>query len=194
MNSAPNQEPGADQVAEEKSADQIAEELVDATVPLPNAVEESVESLREQLSEMEKTALRHQADMENFRKRTRIQTEEQLKYASLPLLTELLESVDNLNRATEAAQAEGENSGLLQGVTMVATQLGSLLDKNGCRAIESVGHPFDPNCHQAVQMQPSDEHPANTVMHEIRSGFKLHDRVIRPAQVFVSTGPSSESE
>ncbi|MDB4777953.1 nucleotide exchange factor GrpE [bacterium] len=194
MNSAPNQEPGADPIAEETTADQIAEELVEATVAPTDSEDESIDSLKQQLSEMEKTALRHQADMENFRKRTRTQMDEQLKYASLPLLTELLESADNLNRASESAKTEGESSALLQGVTMVAAQLSLLLDKHGCKPIESVGQPFDPNCHQAVQMQPSDEYPANTVMHEIRSGFKLHDRVIRPAQVFVSTGPDSKSE
>ncbi len=194
MNSAPNQEPGADPIAEDTTADQIAEELAKATVAPADPGDESIESLRQKLSEMEKAALRHQADMENFRKRTRTQMDEQLKYASLPLLTELLESVDNLNRASESAETESESSGLLQGVTMVAAQLSSLLDKQGCKAIESVGHPFDPNFHQAVQMQPSDEYPTNTVILEIRSGFRLHDRVIRPAQVFVSTGPNSESE
>lgn len=194
MNSDPNQEPMTDDSLDGTSADQIAEELVETTLDATADVEESIDSLKQQLAEMEKAALRHQADLENFRKRNRAQMDEQIKYASLPLLTELLESVDNLNRATESAESEGESSSLLQGVTMVATQLGSLLEKHGCQIIESVGHPFDPNCHQAVQMQPSDEFPANTVMHEIRSGFKLFDRVIRPAQVFVSTGPSSESE
>lgn len=194
MNSDPKQEPMTDDSMAETPADQIAEEFVEATVEQHADGEETIESLKLQLAEMEKAALRHQADLDNFRKRTRLQTEEQIKYASMPLLTELLESVDNLNRATESAESENESSSLLQGVTMVAAQLSSLMEKHGCRVIQSVGQPFDPNCHQAVQMQPSDEFPANTVMHEIRSGFKLHDRVIRPAQVFVSTGPSSESE
>jgi molecular chaperone GrpE len=193
MNTEPQQEQNSTDAAE---ADQIAEELLQATAATDEVEvvdEDSVESLKSKLSEMEKLALRYQADLDNFRKRTRSQTNEQIKYAAMPLLTELLESVDNLNRATEAAQTESEGSGLLQGVTMVATQLQGLLEKNGCQVIESVGQPFDPNCHQAVQMQPSEEHPANTVMHEIRTGYKLHDRVIRPAQVFVSTGPA-ESE
>ena len=192
MNSDPKQEPITEDPIDAAAAEQVAEEFVEATTDSPE--EESIESLKDQLAEMEKAALRYQADLENFRKRTRTQMDEQIKYASLPLLTELIESVDNLNRATESAETEGEGSGLLQGVTMVATQLSSLMEKHGCKAIKSVGQPFDPNFHQAVQMQPSDEFPANTVMHEIRSGFKLHDRVIRPAQVFVSTGPSSESE
>ena len=74
---------------------------------------------------------------------------------------------------------------------MVSDQILNILKANYCEQIESVGQPFDPNQHEAVQMQPSDEFEANTVMMEIRTGYKLHDRVIRPAQVFVSTGPKS---
>lgn len=187
MNTDPNQEPVIDETLD--SADQIAEQLVNATTEEEPSSEDTIESLR---AEMEKASLLHQADMENFRKRSRTQMQDQLKYASLPLLTELLESVDNLNRATESAQVESDNSSLVQGVTMVATQLANLLEKHGCKKIQAVGQAFDPNCHQAVQMQPSEEYPANVVMHEIRTGFLLHDRVLRPAQVFVSTGPQTD--
>ena len=62
------------------------------------------------------------------------------------------------------------------------------LSKRDCKPIEAVGQPFDPNLHQALQMQPSEEHPANTVIQDLRTGFVLHDRVLRPSQVFVSTG------
>jgi molecular chaperone GrpE len=62
------------------------------------------------------------------------------------------------------------------------------LGKRGCQPIEATGQPFDPNLHQALQMQPSEEHPSNTVIQDLRTGFKLYDRVLRPSQVFVSTG------
>jgi len=75
---------------------------------------------------------------------------------------------------------------------MVATQITKVLEDHGCKRIDAVGQPFDPNLHQALQMQASDEHPANTVMQDLRSGFQLHDRLIRPTQVFVSTGPAKE--
>jgi molecular chaperone GrpE len=73
---------------------------------------------------------------------------------------------------------------------MVAQQISDVLAEKGCKKIEAVGQPFDPNKHQALQMQASDEFEANTVMADMRPGFELHDRVIRPAQVFVSTGPA----
>ena len=123
------------------------------------------------------------ADLENFRKRANRNAQEQVKYASLPLMNELLESVDNLNRAVEAAESNSENSPLLDGVRMVADQILNILNSNHCQAIAAVGQPFDPSLHEAIQMQNSDEFPANTVIMEIRTGYMLHERVIRPAQV-----------
>ena len=149
-----------------------------------------VDQLKLELADAEKRALVAAADLENYRKRANKQIQDQVKYASLSMMNELLESVDNLNRAVEAAEKEDSNSTLLQGVKMVSDQILNILVSNKCEAIESIGHPFDPNQHEAVQMQPSDEFEANTVMMEIRTGYKLHERIIRPAQVFVSTGPS----
>jgi len=76
---------------------------------------------------------------------------------------------------------------------MVAAQIIDSLSKRDCKPIEAQGQSFDPNLHQALQMQPSDEHPANTVMQDLRTGYKLHDRVLRPSQVFVSTGKAEDS-
>jgi molecular chaperone GrpE len=72
---------------------------------------------------------------------------------------------------------------------MVSAQLDAVLKQHGCRQIETVGTPFDPNQHQAIAQEPSAEHPAGAVTRATQVGYKLHDRVIRPAQVFVSTGP-----
>lgn len=194
MNTEPNQDPIAEPPADESDVTMTDETLKFSAAGSGEATENEVDSLRHQLMEMEKTALRHQADLENYRKRSRTQMQDQLRYASLPLISELLESVDNLNRATDSAQADAEASGLVEGVRMVSTQISNLLEQHGCKRIEAVGKPFDPSFHQAVQMQPSDEFEANTVMHEIRAGFILHDRVVRPAQVFVSTGPATGDE
>ena len=148
-------------------------------------------SLQEQLNEAEKKHLMAVAELDNFRKRSRLSTQEQIRYASLPLMSEMLESIDNLQRAIDAAEDDPTGSGLLEGVKMVAGQLLTILENHGCKKIESVGKPFDPNLHQAVQMQTSDAFDANTVMMELRPGYQLHDRVIRPSQVFVSTGNKS---
>ncbi len=150
-----------------------------------------VEQLKAQLAEAEKRTLLAQADLENFRRRTRRDTQDQLKYASVPLMNELLEVIDNLDRAIAAHESDAPGEGLLEGVKLVAQQIATILENKGCKKIEAIGQPFDPNLHQAVQMQPSNEYDANTVMQELRTGFQLHDRVIRPSQVFVSTGPEA---
>ena len=149
-----------------------------------------VEQLQAQVAEAEKRALIAHADLENYRKRTRRDMQDQMKYASLRLMTELLESVDNLQRAIASYEIEPNADGLAQGVAMVSAQISKVLEDHGCKKINAVGETFDPNLHQALQMQPSDEHPANTVMEDLRAGFQLYDRLIRPAQVFVSTGPA----
>ena len=89
------------------------------------------------------------------------------------------------------AQKPPDGSGLLDGVKMVASQFENILKQHQCVRIETVGTPFDPNQHQAIAQEPSDQYPAGTITRAAQSGYKLHDRVIRPAQVFVSTGPSS---
>ena len=165
-----------------------------ATEPATEPVEElsEVDQLKAQVADAEKRVLMAHADLENYRKRTRRDMQDQMKYASLPLMNGLLESVDNLQRAIESYEQEPNADGLAQGVAMVSTQISKVLEDHGCKKIDAVGQPFDPNLHQALQMQASDEHPANTVMQDLRPGFQLHDRLIRPTQVFVSTGPAKE--
>ena len=92
----------------------------------------------------------------------------------------------------ESYEKDNSGDGLNDGVKMVATQMATILEKHGCKKIEAVGAAYDPNLHQALQMQPSEEYEANTVMMDLRSGFQLHDRVLRPSQVFVSTGAPQE--
>ena len=173
-------------------------ETIDAAMEAEAATTEPAEELSEvdqlkaQVADAEKRVLMAHADLENYRKRTRRDMQDQVKYASLRLMSGLLESVDNLQRAIESYEQEPNADGLAEGVVMVATQITKVLEDHGCKRIDAVGQPFDPNLHQALQLQASDEHPANTVMQDLRSGFQLHDRLIRPTQVFVSTGPAKE--
>jgi molecular chaperone GrpE len=145
-----------------------------------------VVKLQQDLAEANERALRVQAELENYRKRTRREMEEERRYALLPFARDLLSVVDNLERALAAAQ--GDNGGLLEGVKMVSAQLQNVLNHHQCVRIETVGKPFDPNVHQAIAQEASSEYPAGTVSREAQSGYKLFDRVVRPAQVFVSTG------
>ncbi len=142
--------------------------------------------LQQDLAEANERVLRVQAELENYRKRSRREMEEERRYALLPFAKDLLSVVDNLERAI--ASGQGDDQGLLAGVKMVSTLLQNVLHQHQCTRIESVGQPFDPNVHQAIAQEASSEYPAGTVTREAQSGYKLFDRVIRPAQVFVSTG------
>lgn len=132
--------------------------------------------------------LKAQAEFENFRKRMRREMEEESRYASLPLIKELLPVIDNLERATQAAEQTGNAGPLLDGVKMVIGQFDAALAKSGCQKIEALGQEFDPHLHMALMQEPSSEHAAGHVSRVLQSGFKMHDRIVRPAQVFVSTG------
>ena len=170
-------------------------EAIDVAMETESAATEElseVDQLKAQVADAEKRVLMAHADLENYRKRTRRDMQDQMKYASLPLMNGVLESVDNLQRAIESYEQEPNGDGLAQGVAMVSAQISKVLEDHGCKKIDAVGQPFDPNLHQALQMQASDDHPANTVMQDLRPGFQLHDRLIRPTQVFVSTGPAKE--
>jgi molecular chaperone GrpE len=147
-----------------------------------------IPQLQKDLAEANDRVLRTQAELDNFRKRSRREMEEERRYAVIPFARDLLSIVDNLERALEAAQSGNDGAGLLEGVKMVASQLQNVLAQHHCVRIETVGKAFDPNVHQAIAQEPSQEFPAGTVSREAQSGYKLYDRVIRPSQVFVSTG------
>jgi molecular chaperone GrpE len=134
--------------------------------------------------------LRLQAEMQNLRNRTSREIADERKYAALPVLRDLLPVLDNINRAIEAAEKAGEVENLLEGFRLVRQQLVTALANHGAEAIEALNQPFDPNFHQAILHQPSPTAPANTVTMVTQEGYKLHDRVVRPAQVIVSSGPA----
>ena len=170
----------------EAAVDEVAAETADA--PAVESRDEEMERLRRTADEAEKRVLQAQAEAENFRKRTRRDFEEREKYAALPLVTDLLQVRDNLARAIDASEASSDAAGLREGVQMVAKQLDDTLAKYGIREIPAAGESFDPNFHEAISQTPSD-HAAGMVAHVAVSGFQMHERVIRPSQVVVSTGP-----
>lgn len=153
----------------------------------------SESDLMDQIQDAEGRVLRAQAELENFRRRTRREMDESLKYANQPLLADLLPVIDNVYRAVSAASNDSEAKSLLEGFLMVAQQLLDALSKHGCSRMDALGEPFDPNLHEAMLQQPSDEYESGNVMQVVQEGYTLHDRVLRPAHVIISTGPA-ESE
>ena len=153
----------------------------------PSGVE-SADPATELAEERDRT-LRLQAEMENLRNRTAREIAEQHRYAAMPVIRELLPVLDNIDRAIEAAEQSNDSTSLLEGFKLVRQQLLGVLEQHHCTPIESVGQPFDPQVHEAILQQPSDDQPAKHVMMETQVGYLLHDRVVRPSQVIVSTGP-----
>lgn len=149
-----------------------------------------VQELEQQVADLRGRELKAQAELENFRRRMMRDVEQQLKYAAVPMVTDLLDVLDNLNRAIESASADsaGSAEGLIAGVKMVQQQFVNVLSKHHCKQIPSVGKPFDPNVHQAISQMPSQDVPAGSVMLEHSVGYAMHDRVVRPSMVVVSTG------
>jgi molecular chaperone GrpE len=149
-----------------------------------------LQALRNELQDATDRALRSHAELENYRKRAQRDMADQQKYAALPVVRDLLPVIDNLELAIQAAEKDPANKHVLDGVKMVVAQFTAALEQHNVRKIEGIGLPLDPNRQEAVMQEPSDL-PAGMVTRIVRSGFQLHDRVIRPAQVFVSKGPNA---
>lgn len=149
------------------------------------------ERLNQEVREANDRALRAHAELENARKRWRRDLDDERKYAALPLVRDLLAVLDNLERAIEASQKAQASAELLDGVKMVAQMFEATLAQHGCVRIEAAGAAFDPGIHEAVAQEPNSQIPAGHVSRAMQAGYKLHDRVVRPAQVFVSTGPAN---
>jgi molecular chaperone GrpE len=141
---------------------------------------------RADLAEARDKMLRAQAELDNYRKRARRELDDERKYAEINLLRDLLPVLDNIHRAVDAAEKKADATALLSGLKMVSQQLESLLEQHQCKPIEAIGEQFDPAQHAAVMQQLSPDQPTNTVLNVVQTGFHLHDRVVRPAQVIVS--------
>lgn len=160
------------------------------TQPEKSMEEKLTEELRKQQEEARKNYdlyLRALADVENIKKRSGREREEYLKYANVSIIKKLLPIIDDLHRAIEMASTTRDIEALSKGVEMTANSLDELLRGEGVEPIESVGKPFDPQYHQALTVEPSDEHPENTVIEQLQTGYMMHDRVIRPSLVKVSS-------
>jgi molecular chaperone GrpE len=171
----------APEAAEEKAAAKVLDDLDSLRAKLQSAEQKRDEYLN--------IAQRTRADFENYQKRMKRDLAEERRFAQGPLASDLLAALDNLERATAAAQQAGEKGPLVQGVAMVHTQLLDILRRHGVTPVEAQGQPFDPNLHQAVSQQPSKEHPPMTVLQVLERGYMIHDRVLRPARVVVSAAP-----
>jgi molecular chaperone GrpE len=181
-------------VTKHKSHEHESHEKPQAETANPQAEEaktqvnaDSTTKIQAELQAAKDRELRCRAELDNYRKRAARELDEQSRYANMALLRELLPVLDNIERAIAAADQHTDAAALLDGFKMVQQQLEEVLKSHACLRIEALHAPFDPNLHHAVMQQPSDEHPANTVLMVTQNGYQLHDRVVRPSQVIVST-------
>lgn len=166
------------------------DELSDPSAERENA-DDSMAGVQADLDRFRDLALRTQADFENYKKRTAREKDEAIKYANSSLLERLVPIVDNFELGLSAARGEGEDSPVLAGMSMVLKQLTDFLSDNGLRPIDAVGQKFDPNLHEAIAHEASDEIPEGKVIRQTRRGYRLKDRLLRPAAVVVSSGPTA---
>ncbi|HVB80333.1 MAG TPA: nucleotide exchange factor GrpE [Candidatus Binataceae bacterium] len=186
--------PASDKPADaaERPIELSPEDLATPQSPETAGLSEQLADKDREIAELKDKYLRALADTENIRKRMRQQSEDTVRLQRENLLRDLLPITDNLERAVEAASGGGNGKPIVEGVEMVLRALLDFLRTNGVIPRESVGRPFDPQFHEAVDHVESVEHPPNTVISEFHRGYQVGERVLRPARVAVAKAPARD--
>ncbi len=158
-----------------------------------SAPSEASPAKEDELKTLNDKYLRLAAEFDNYKRLAQRDQRDQIRFGNEHLLKELLPVVDNLERAIKAAKDSTSGDGLVKGVDLTLKQLQGVLGKFGVQSIPTMGQPFDPSGHQAVASVPSAEVPDKHVVEEFQRGYRLHDRILRPAMVTVSSGDRSGS-
>ena len=138
-------------------------------------------------------AMRTAADFDNFRKRAAREKEDAIRFANTNLLEQLLPVLDNFELGMDAARSTPDAAAILQGLDMVGRQFRDFLTSTGVEEIKTDGATFDPNLMEAVGHEANEKIPEGQVLRQTRRGYKLRDRLLRPASVFVSKGPGEKA-
>ena len=174
-----------------------AEERAEA-IKTPSRLElaERIETLERELAETRAKGEEHlynwqrsAADFANFKRRTDDERATVGQFSNAILIGKLLGVLDDFDRALDSVPADAREDPWVEGMILVERKLRSVLEAEGVTAIESVGHQFDPNVHEAVVHEPTADHPDNQVIGELQRGYRLHDRLIRPSLVRVANNP-----
>ncbi len=155
---------------------------------------EEFKEMESELQELRDRFIRLGAEFENFRKRSLREKEEYRNYAIENLMLELLEVVDNFERALRSAKDSKDPDSVIKGVEMVYRQLYNILEKNGLERIKCEREDFDPRMHEAIMQVPASDLPENTVVDECRPGYMLNSKVIRPALVSIAKGDEEQEK
>ena len=169
---------------EESSIEESKELTSEDTIIL---LEVEVLKLKEENSSLKDQYLRKHADFENFRRRMNKEKQDSIKYGNQELLKDLVEVIDNFERAIKSTNDSQDMESFREGIAMIEQQFTNMLKtKWGLEKIEAVGQEFDANIHEALMMEDSQEHEVTTVLEDFQTGYILRDRVIRPSKVKVA--------
>ncbi len=152
------------------------------------SMETKIAELESELAEAKDRRLRLAADFDNFKKRTRQEQLETIQHASADLIARLLPALDDLHKALDH-KPKGVDEAWVKGLELSVRKLDEALSAHGLEPIESVGARFDPKLHEAIGSEESVEHPEDTITSELRRGYRIRDRVVRPALVKVARPP-----
>ena len=183
-----------EQLKQQEAADEVVEAAEQTEETVDVAADEAVVDEKEQklaeltakLEEEENRYLRLRADYDNILRRHRLEREAAEKFRAQSLLTDLLPVLDNLERALQVEVTSEDANSLYKGVEMVYRQFLDAASREGLEAIAAEGEAFDPNVHQAVMQEQDAEKESGVVLRELQKGYKLKDRVLRPAMVSVN--------
>jgi molecular chaperone GrpE len=190
-------------LAEERSEEAGGEKSVGATEKIKEPIVEKPEQTPEEkiqalLEEKTKEAaenfdkwLRLRAEFENFKKRVQREKADLMKFGSANLLKAMLPALDNLARAIDHGKNAQENDSLLEGVEITNKQFLNILEKFGVKPIQAAGEIFNPEQHEAIAQEESEQEP-NRVIAEVERGYLFHDRLLRPAKVIVSKAKTDQ--
>lgn len=163
--------------------------------PLPPVEEEAATETTEQapntdlqaeVNRYRDAALRAAADLENYRKRMIREKEEAIRFANAGLLEKLLPILDNFELGLDAAKGDAAAQGIVNGFSMIHRQLGDFLQASGLQPIEAVGQSFDPKLHEALGHESDPDQADGVVLRQLRRGYRLADRLVRPSSVIVN--------
>ncbi|MAB59122.1 MAG: nucleotide exchange factor GrpE [Verrucomicrobiales bacterium] len=153
-----------------------------------------LEDAKNEAAHWKDIAARNQAELDNYRKRMAREKSDAIKFANSNLLSELLPVIDNFQMGLSAAINEDPDSIISKGMEMVQKQIEEFFTSQGAVPVSAVGQEFNPNLHEAISQESSEQVPEGKVISEIRKGYTLNDRLLRPANVVVSKGPENTEE
>lgn len=189
----PFEEPVEIELAPSEEGPTVGAEEIELTEATEEAVVDAVAAelaaAQQELANHREAMLRMQAEMENLRKRLLREQEKSRKFALERIMKDLLQVRDSLERGLEVSADATTAESLREGQELTLKMLGKVLQDHNLETIDPQGQPFDPEFHEAMTVMPSEEAEENTVIEVLQKGFKLHDRLIRPAMVVVSRKP-----